>query len=233
MVLVVIVAACAQERIETAPEIAAPETSEDTERVQPAQYDAAVAKLRDKGMDAKGFHYTFVHRVRDEFGNYITTDDYEVFILGNKVRKTYLEPRRLNAEVFYTDVYIDAQTVIVACTKTTMSLCTPSYKKAYPGDSAKEKLPFTMEDVLKKIPSEATIASSAVLDGRKTAIIAYVDSGKEYKVYVDEFYGLPLKQEVKQEENGKLVLMEESRFSLRDEVTSDDMMLPEGYEIQK
>ena len=235
MVVLVLITACTQASTpESTLPAAEPETTEKTETQSAVQYDAAVARLRDKGMGEDSFHYTFVRRERDEFGNFIMTDDYEVFILGNKVRKSYLEPERLDKEVFFTDAYMDTsdRSATVTCEKTTMTLCTSFYKKAFSADFGEQQLPFTMRDVLDDVPAEAKTAGSSVIDNRKTTIIAYTQSGKQYKIYVDDFYGLPLKQEVSIEENGKSVLVEESRFSLHDEITSEDVTLPSGWELQ-
>ena len=230
--VLVLITACTQESTpESTLPAAEPETTEKTETQSAVQYDAAVARLRDKGMSEGSFHYTFVRRERDEFGNFIATDDYEVYILGDKTRKKYLEPQRLNNDVFYTDVYTDDKTSVVVCVKTGVT-CVSLYKKAYPADYAKGELPFTIKDVLEDVPAEAKTAGSSVIDNRKTTIIAYTQSGKQYKIYVDDFYGLPLKQEVRIEENDKSVLVEESRFSLRDEITSEDVTLPEGWDLQ-
>jgi outer membrane lipoprotein-sorting protein len=231
LVLVVLIAACTQESTESAPQASEPETVEKTADEAPAQYDATVAQLRDKGMGEDSFHYTFVRRERDEFGNFIMTDDYEVYILGDKTRKKYLEPQRLNNDVFYTDVYMDDKTAVVVCMKTG-GTCSSLYKKAYHAGYEKEELTFTIRDVLDDLPTEATTAGSSVIDNRKTTIIAYTQSGNQYKIYVDDFSGLPLKQEVRIEENGKSVLVEESRFSLRDEITSEDVTLPSDWELQ-
>ncbi|MBI4153304.1 hypothetical protein HY497_02175, partial [Candidatus Woesearchaeota archaeon] len=126
--------------------------------------DNEVAALVKKGTRTS-YHYFFNHKVRDDFGNYHETADYEVFVVGDKVKKAYISPVRLDKELFYDQLYLDntAKTAFATCIKRSV-LCEPSFEKVYPAEY--EELPFTAIDILQRVPAEVKSLGNRALYGR-------------------------------------------------------------------
>ncbi len=202
--------------------IEAPEAQE-TPSVQ--VYQQNIGQLLERGKKRTSYHYVFGYKVRDSFGNYREEAGYEVFVQGDKVRKSYLEPRRLDLELFYDNIYLDntAGTAVATCVKRNI-LCESSYEKVYTAEF--EELPFTAIDLLEKVPPEANIVGDRSLYGRSALLIEY---GRQ-RMYIDTYYGLPLKHEVFKIENGEEIILEESTFTrLSIDVKDSDMSVPEEY----
>lgn len=241
LVLLLIVTACSTSPGEQqqGPEVGGEAEKEATKAAEPpAEYDPAVAALRDKGLKETNFRYAFISKVRDEFGNMRQTADYDVVVRDDKAKRVYLNPTRWDKEVFYTEVYLDntAKKVTLVCARTTGTLCAPFYKKAFVvNDYETYKIPFTILDVMKGISPDAKVIGTSVIDNRKVTIIAYADKeGKRHKVYMDNFYGLPLRHEVRIEENEKLVMVQEDEFRrmVAGHVNKEDVVVPADYEVQ-
>ena len=221
---------------DSAPEVTDKESTSSTDSstevsdATPAgRYDEEVAALRDKGLKSTSYHYDFYYKVLDNFGNYQTKADYEVFMKGSKTKKLYVEPHKLNLEVFYDNIYLDhaAKTAFATCVKTGI-LCAPSYEKVYPAEY--EALPFTGIDLLEKIPFNAQVASSRALFGRSAKVIEYETAKGQERLYIDTYFGLPLKHEVYKIEDSGEVILEESTFTrLSVDVKESDVTVPKDY----
>ncbi len=204
-------------------EVVSPERAVDSA----PSYDKEVAALLDKGKGRTSYHYAFNYKVMDEFGNYRVKADYEVFVKNDKVKKVYIAPVKLNKEVFYDNVYLDnaAKTALVTCVKTG-SLCSPAYKKVYTADYEAEELPFTAVELLEKVPLDAQVTGTSALYGRSASIIEY---GSE-RLYVDTYFGLPLKHEVYKVEGDQEIILEESTFTrLSVDVKDGDVTVPKDF----
>lgn len=201
------------------------EKVEEVETPSVQVYNQDVAELVAKGKKRTEYHYAWDYKVRDSFGNYRTEADYEVFVKGDKVKKMYLVPRKLNLELFYDNLYLDktTRTAFATCVRNSI-LCRPSYEKVYPADY--EELPFTAIDLLEKVPQEAKSVGTRALFGRSALVVEY---GNE-RLYVDTYFGLPLKHEMYKVEEGEEIILEESTFSrLSISVKDSDVNVPKEY----
>lgn len=170
------------------------------------------------------YHYFFNHKARDEFGNYHETADYEVFVVGDKVKKAYISPVRLDKGLFYDQMYLDntAKTAFATCIKRTV-LCEPSFEKVYRAEY--EELPFTAIDILQGVPPEAKSLGNRALYGRSALLIEY---GNE-RLYIDTHFGLPLKHQVFKVEEGQEIILEESTFTRLSDALDSDVTVPEEF----
>lgn len=188
-------------------------------------YNQEVRELIAKGKKRTDYHYAWEYKVRDRFGNYLTEADYEVFVKGDKIKKTYIVPRKLNLELFYDNLYLDKATGTALATCVSRSiLCRSQYEKAYPGEY--EELPFTAIDLLEKVPPEAKSIGTRTLFGRSALVVEYDDE----RLYIDTYFGLPVKHEIYKIEEGQEVTLEESTFTrLSVGVQDKDVNVPEEY----
>ena len=216
-----------------APEVTGEESTDNTDvsdatDAPAGRYDEEIADLRAKGLQRTSYHYDFYYRVLDTFGNYQTKADYQVFVKGTKTKKVYIEPRKLNLEVFYDSLYLDndAKTAFATCVKSGV-LCSPSYEKVYPAEY--ETLPFTGIDFLENIPTNAKVVGTRALFGRTGKVIEYETSKGKERLYIDTYFGLPLKHELYKVEGGEEVILEESTFSRLSDATESDVTVPKDY----
>ena len=127
-----------------------------------------------------------------------------MIVFNDKVKKVYSSPQKRGSR-FYTDFYLNnaARTAIAVCAVGGV-LCGTNVNKVEDADYESEKLSVTMKEVLEEIPPTANVTGSALVDNRKATIIEY----DNVKVYLDNFFGVPLKKEVFDGE-----LIEEHTFS--------------------
>lgn len=216
---------------QSTPEATEPVESGSSQRVSEAPatgYDKEIADLRNKGLQRTSYHYDFYYRVLDNFGNYQIKADYEVFVKGTKIKKKYLEPQKFNLDIFYDTMYLDttANTAFALCVKSGV-LCSPSYEKVYPAEY--ETVPFTGLELLEKVPSNAQVVGTRALFGRTGKMVEYETSKGKERLYIDTYFGLPLKHEIYKVESGEEVILEESTFSRLSDATESDVTVPKDY----
>ena len=203
LLLVLIVTACAERAVEESVVVQQPEVTRIEEKT--VTYSSEVAALRNKGLAQAKYSYSFHSLVRDEFGNLQATADFDVVVFQDKVKKSYQSPQK-RGSAYYTDFYIDnaARTAAAVCVQGGV-LCQENFNNVKPMDYNSQKLEVTLKDVLDDIPPEAKVAESALVDNRKATVVQYGN----VKVYLDNYFGVPLKKQVSDSEG----MTEEYTFS--------------------
>ncbi len=194
-------------------------------------YDAKVNELLAKRNPGDNYLY-FEQTTRLNLNQLYDTNEYEVYLKGNKIKKVYSDFKKLNKTEYYNIVYLDLdkKTATGICLKEGV-ICDGIGKKAYKLDFSKERLLYTPTQLLDELSYDAKVSGEEVLDSRKAIILKYKDaSDNTVALSVDNYYILPLKEKTT---NSDAKVIEEKRFSLRDVdgLRESDVSLPSGYEL--
>jgi len=193
------------------------------------QYDPIVNELIEKTKKIDTYRYTF---------DASKGGTYDYYINGQKTKKVYLVPIKLNGDINYNEVYLDdgLQDAVVVCTKG-VSSCTYAWKKAYAVKYENEKVELTPLSVVANIPYSAQKVGEEVVDNQETSIIEYINGqGKKERLWMDHYTGLPLKQVIYSvdTENGDKELLKHTFTRIILGVKKVDVTFPkEEFELQK
>jgi len=153
-------------------------------------YDSEVLELIKKGENRDNFQYTYKYTYRESNGNYFSAPVFDLYMKENKVKKVYLSPIK-NDGVYYREVYfVDGKVLGVCDTKSV--LCDDAEGMVY--DIQGEDLGVTPIDILDDLPYRAEVKGTEMFDGRKVTVVQYEEGDTKVKVYIDPYYGLPLKK---------------------------------------
>ncbi len=207
----------------TEPEPPAPEPQVD-ETFDP-EVEALLAKAEN--IENYKFNYKEIDVAADGVVNEVTS--YEFYLRGNKVKKIYNDRIKIASDAYYNDVYLDldAETAFGACSLK-RTKCDDGYNKYVVLDFNEQDMPLDPLEVLNDIPSSATKTEEQQFDSRDVSLIEYESLGKTEVIFIDEYYGMPLKKEIRDGDN----LVKEYRFT-RIEINSirdADVTVPEEYE---
>lgn len=196
-------------------------------------YSAEVAGLIEKSADIASYYYSYSSSIRDEYGNYDQSDDYEAQVKNNKIKKSYLEPVRLNSSTFYSEVYLDAEqeTAFITCGLVTV-LCEESRQKFYFIRYPAVKIRILPLEIIGNIPATAEKVSTETINGRQAIILEYVNSaGNKERLSLDSYSGFPLKQESFILEDDEEILLQRSAFNLKsfNDIKNADVNVPDNY----
>lgn len=227
--LIFLLVACTPQVSETIP---LPEPSSGTpwgsiqprSRVQEPAPNAKIIELLEKNKDATNYHYVY----DAEKG-----DGYEVFVLGSKAKKVYLDAKPLRGDIFYNTIYLnrETKTAVGICNKPGVT-CGAIWNKAYAVDYELENIAPTPVEILDQVrnPQEA---GSEVLLSRELTIIEFTNAdGKKERWSVDDFYGLPSRQVIYSAD----AEIEESHTFIKlsvGQVQEEEVTLPEEYVMQE
>ncbi len=185
--------------------------------------DNALTTLLSKNADAQNYYYLFD---ANKAGGYY------VSAYGSKIKKEYSDTIRLNNEFSYNKVFLDTSTkkAIAICDKGGIT-CRSVWNKA-------QELPYEMQkiypspvDIARGVRSPKKIGTQ-VLQERETTIIDYWNGqGMKERLYVDNYYGLPLKQVILGDDGS---ILEEHLFTQLSvgHVTEGDVILPQKYVVE-
>ncbi len=99
-------------------------------------------------------------------------------------------------------------------------------------DYESEEITVFPLDIMKNIPSSAEVFGSEVINNRKATIISYVNAdGKNEKVSIDDFYGIPLKWIIYEVIDEDEIVLEKYTFNKlgANNVKTADVTPPEDY----
>lgn len=196
------------------------------EEVRPSLvvYTPEVAVLVDKSKDITNYHYLF------DAGS---GQGYDVFVRQEKVRKVYLDPVKLDQEIYYNEVYLDLtqKTAIGICSKVGVT-CEKAWGKKYTLNFDRELPMLFPVDLVKQIPFSAQKVGEAVVDRHDTVIIEFkTEDGNVEQLFLDTFTGLPLQQLIFEQGNKEKPLLGKHTFANTavKNVLASEVTLPESY----
>lgn len=163
--------------------------------VEPA-LNIRVQELKKLSEGINSYQYFYHSTYRTDNNLIIQETSYDVSINGYLVKKSYLEPVWYN-NVPYFDAYlnINEHSAWGVCSKAAVT-CQPDFwKKAYKMSFYQEKLDTTPLDLVQKLDNKAKVTGEMLYGNRQVTLIdAELTDGKYQRLYVDNFYGLPLRQ---------------------------------------
>lgn len=204
--------------------ITAPETSEPAS--EPSQeMTKEVSELLEKYKTVTSVKYT------QDSGTY---DTREVWVKGSKIKKTVDLPKRYTDPAEnYDTVYIDRsqQKAYGYCASSETLKCPKEYRGfAYELDYEEQNI-ITPFDILKNV-DYAVKTGTTTIDNRRSTIIEYAnDNNNKEKLYLDNYYGFVLKQEIFDSNDEVVEKHTFTRVAFND-VEDQDVNLPEGVEVQ-
>ncbi len=167
--------------------INAPSTTTDGNKIT-SENTFEVAQLLEKSQTISSYKY-----ILDSFkGNF-----YTAYHLEEKVKKEYLSPIKFNKELYYDTVYLDEnkKTAVGICQSKTV-LCEGSFNRAFNLDYNTEKIELNPLGVIRGI-NHAKEVTTQTVNGRSAVILEYQNKrGQIEQLWVDDFYGFPLRQEI-------------------------------------
>jgi len=172
-------------------------------------------KLLDKGNEINSYAYSYKTKRKNSFGNVEEGDNYQVYIKNEKVKKIHAKFQKLNEDVFYNEVYLDnkKEEAFVVCTLVDV-MCDKNRNTPHDIRYDYEKLGITPMTVLESIPKDAESAGSQTVNSRSSSAFRYDQYGKQIKVYLDKYYGIPLKKEIYKYNDDKTELIESYSFKI-------------------
>ncbi|MBW2963176.1 hypothetical protein KY306_00165 [Candidatus Woesearchaeota archaeon] len=163
-----------------------------------------------------------------------TYDAREVWIKGSLIKKTARLPRTYdNPAENYDTVYIDRsqQKAYGYCTSLDVAKCPAEYRGFAYELSYSEHNILTPFDIYKDVDYAEKTGTSTV-DNRKSTIIQYTNKdGNKEKLFIDNYFGFILKQEI-YDSNDEILEKHTFTQVAFDNLKDQDVNLPEGVEIQ-
>ncbi|PIN73400.1 hypothetical protein COV20_04190 [Candidatus Woesearchaeota archaeon CG10_big_fil_rev_8_21_14_0_10_45_16] len=211
------------------------ETQPEEPQVKQQPLDPEIASLLAKSDEIDSYGYAYSSRVRNQFENYDTAA-FSVYVNGNNIKKVYAAPQKLRDNIHYNEVFLDsdAMTAYGICTARSIK-CTGLENKAYKVEYNFERLRITPFTVKESVLSSAEIEQQGVFQNRKSSVLRFTDSdGNEERIWVDQFYGMPLKHTIFEVNDGDELVLKEfifGQFSAANTKKSETT-LPVGYEKQ-
>lgn len=228
LILVLFLISCTPKIQQTIP---APEPSSETQwgtiqpssRVKEPTPNAEIIALLQRNKDATNYHYSF---------DADKVEGYEVFIFGSNVKKVYVDTKPLRGDVFYNTVYLnrETKTAVGICNKPGVT-CGAIWNKAYVVDYESENIAPTPVEMINTARNPQEVGSEVMLN-RDLTIIEFMNSdGKKERWSLDDFYGLPSRQEIYSVDDE----IEESHTFIKlsvGQVREEDVTLPAEYVLQ-
>ncbi|MFH0701740.1 MAG: hypothetical protein V2A62_04855 [Candidatus Woesearchaeota archaeon] len=199
-----------------------------------------VQELKLKSSNIKNYHYYYISNYRNPNGLYIEDNSYKVYVYNTKVKKEYSQTQFLNKRFSYNEVYLDnvKHTAYGTCTLKGIS-CDEMEGKYLILNYFEELVKITPLDLVEKLDRTAkSLSSEELFDNREaTLIVSKLPDGTLEKLWVDNFYGLPIKRIVYiLNNNDEEVILETHTFTSisagAGAVSPVEVSLPEGLTLQ-
>ncbi len=231
LVLSLFLISCAVPEVPESPPTPAPQPS--TPRIEPpaiekvitAVYVRDIGDLLAKSREEINYRYFF------DAGQPLS---YDVFVMGSKIKKVYQTPRKLNAEVFYNNVYLDveARTAVTTCTEPGV-LCGPTLKKIYSTAFGQEMVDPVLSALITNVPYNAKVVGTEVFDNHNALIIEYQNTeGLREQLSLDTYSGFPIRQRIFNSDDDRSVVEHHTFTKLGvGNVLEEDVTLPEDYSV--
>ncbi len=197
--------------------------------------DSEILELVEKTNDIDNYEYYYKSVIRNEYGSSVTDESYQLYYNGGLMKKVYNDAKFLADEFRYNEVYLnsDDNKALIVCTLTSVS-CEDYLKQGYSIFAAPELPEVTPLIIIENIPTSAEETGEVTIDGRKVMIIEYEIGNDEYEtVYLDTYYGLPLKKEIYTYDVDEKIVLETKTFSkiVVDGVKLSEVTFPEEFEV--
>ncbi len=202
-------------------------------------YNPKIKELRDRSAQVDNYDFNYKSTIMTSSGLYLDDANYRVKIKGEKIKKTYFEPKYWKGEIFYNDIYLDAaqKTAYGVCSKTGIT-CKDIKNKAYGLDYAAEDVTITPRIIMDElVPTQVKVTGETYYNKRKVILLELATpEGNQERLFVDDFYGLPLRQVIfKLNEDNEEVKLVDRTFDLigagPGTVKSSEVNVPEGMEV--
>lgn len=178
------------------------------------RYNKDLAEFIDKTEDIDNYEFEFAKSVRTNTGYYTPEPRFDVMIVGNKIRKTFVVPQQASDGSFYDNVYMDLDTGKAHTTcKSSTVLCDDSRLVVKEATLSGHLLEITPLELIQNIPAQAEESTREFFDGRSLIVYEYTnDLGRVERLSVDKYYGLPLKWNVYEKDDDRLVAIKKFTF---------------------
>ena len=198
------------------------------------EYSPEVQAFLDKAKEAASFYYLLEGRKLNNYGSYEPLEAYEVYYRSGKAKKILVKPVKLSTGEYYNEVYMDEkdETAYGICTRTSI-ICEGNFNKAYPIPYSEQKLKVTPLVLLKEIPFDAKKTEQRMINNRQATAVEYKSGENNVRMYLDDFYGVPLKKIIYNQKDDREVVLEEISFSkiVINNVRSSEVSLPVDHDI--
>lgn len=201
-------------------------------------YDPKVKVLRDKGIGVNNYRFFFKSVYMNVNGLYVEDAGYNVLVRDLKVKKVYTDYKFWEGELFYNDVYMDsAQHSALGVCSWASIMCKPLRNQALRVNYGKEEVTLTPVGIMQNLSPEVKVKGETLVDNRQATVLESKKAdGTIERLYVDNFYGLPLEQVFyKLNKDDEEVMIAERTFTPlvagAGTVKSADVLLPENYVV--
>ena len=202
-------------------------------------YNPKIKELRDRSAQVDNYDFNYKSIIMTSTGLYLDETSYRVKIKGEKIKKTYPEPKYWKREIFYNDVYLDAaqKTAYGVCSKTGIT-CKDIKNNTYVLNYIAEDVTITPRIIMDElIPTQVKVTGETYYDKRKVILLEFATpEGNQERLFVDDFYGLPLRQVIfKSNEDNEEVRLVDRIFDLigagNGTVKFSEVNVPEGMKV--
>jgi len=151
------------------------------------------------------------------------------YIKGTRLKVDLFEENWVTLGEYFDTIFIDTakKTAVGYCQSPKTTRCADA-KERYEQDY-EEVMITTPYQWVKQIPNQVEKVSTEMLWDRKVTVLKYMLNGKEYKQWIDNFAGLPLKVQEKQE--GKDPIQWGFRYLSVNSVSDDDLEFKKIYQL--
>ncbi|MEK6845706.1 MAG: hypothetical protein AABY26_03015 [Nanoarchaeota archaeon] len=201
------------------------------------KYDPEVFSFIEKAKNVDNYRYVFKSQVQDSSTGLLLEEAfYTVLIRVDKAKKVYLEPKYRGEGVYYNEVLLDLKEkkALGTCTQSGV-VCEDDWKKAYSLDYDAQKITITPLGLMLEMPTNARIIGGGMYDARRVTEIEYPRAdGSTERLYVDDFYAIPLERRIFKltEDYEEIILIKQTFTPLSvgsGTVKSSEVNLPEDY----
>jgi hypothetical protein len=202
-------------------------------------YNPKIKELQDKSAQIDNYEFYYKSTVMTSTGLYLDNANFRVKVKGEKLKKTYPSPKFWKGEIFYNEVYLDAvqKTAYGVCSKTGIT-CKDINNNAYKLDYITEDVTITPRIIMDElIPTQVKVTGETYYQKRKTILLERATpEGNQERLFVDDFYGLPLRQVIfRLNEDGDEVRLVDRTFNLigagSGTVKISEVTVPEDLEV--
>ncbi len=189
-----------------------------------ASLDSQVVELVEKAKKIES--YTYLLDEADPKG-------FTVFVYKNKSKKKYLSPVKREGEIFYNEVYLDdTNKNAVAICRDGGVLCEGLGDKVFTLTYEAERNLVDPLNLVREVVLAEKVGTEKI-DNRATLIIKYLNKeGLTEKLWLDEFYGVPMRQVVfaPQQDNEETELLKHTFTKIKiGSVKEADVTVPESF----
>ncbi len=216
-----------------------PEVKTEEKKEEVILYNPKIKELKDKSAQIDNYYYRFQSVVIGSNGISVENNAYSLMVRGLQSKKVYLQPKNWKEDIYYNEVYLDSnqKTAYVACTDSGV-LCDPSKLKAYRFSYDTESVSITPKKIMEDLnPADYKVLGFILIGPRRAVILEKITSeATKEKLFVDDYYGLPLRQVFfNLNEDEEEVIMVDRLFGFigagSGTVKLNDVTIPESLEV--